>query len=431
MLNRIKIDIERGMGWLTLAGGGLILLFWTVYFAGAMDLGQHDPVLAGFESAFPIADALFCILLIAAGVALLRRRPAGPYFLVAAGAVSVYLGLLDVTFYGARGAYSPLTAEGLFQLFLSAVCLGAGGLAFWASWRLWPGSRPASARTPASNAGRVIIVTGSANGIGAATAERLAREGAVLVLADINEPALENQRRRLAAAGHRITAIATDVSDPDAVDELIEGALLAFGRVDALVNCAGVLVPGATDAVSQAALRRQVETNLLGTIHTTRAVLPHFRRHRAGHLVHVASLGGIVPLPGEATYAATKFAIRGFCQSLSLELRETPIRVSVVSPDSTDTAQYRRETLGRGSSLSFTSAALSADEVARAISRVLLKPRREVTVPALRGRLAMIAGFAPGLLAAAYPWLDRQGRRRREQLRAALQSSRLANAEAS
>ena len=86
MLNRTKIDIERGMGWLTLAGGGLILLFWTVYFAGAMELGQHDPVISGFESAFPIADALFCALLIAAGITLLKRRPAGPYFLVAGGA---------------------------------------------------------------------------------------------------------------------------------------------------------------------------------------------------------------------------------------------------------------------------------------------------------------------------------------------------------
>jgi NADP-dependent 3-hydroxy acid dehydrogenase YdfG len=266
----------------------------------------------------------------------------------------------------------------------------------------------------------VIIVTGSGSGIGAATVERLAGEGARLVLADINEPALEAQRRRLAADGHRIVAIATDVSDANAVEALVEGALLAFGRVDALVNCAGVLVPGAADRLSEEALRRQVETNLLGTIHTTRALLPYFRRRRAGHLVHVASLGGIVPLPGEATYAATKFAVRGFCHSLALELRDTPIRVSLVTPDSTDTAQLRLEALGRGSSLSFTGEPLSPDQVARAIAKVLVKPRLEVTVPALRGRLTMLLAAAPGLLAALYPLLDRTGRRRRDRFRANL-----------
>ncbi len=403
------------MGWLALVGGTLVVLFWSLYFMGAMDLDQDDPVVRGFESAFPYADAIFCLVLFASGYALLTDRRSGPFFLVISGAIALYLGALDMTFYGVRGTYYPVTAEGLFQLFLNLLCVGAGGLALWCGWKLWNGEGEPWA---ADVRERVVVIVGSAGGIGAATARRLAGEGAKLVLADINETSLEAQRVELAAAGHRVVAIPVDVADPDSVDELVAGALMAFGRVDALVNCAGVVRPGPLASISIGSLKRQVDINLLGTIHTTRALLAYFRQQRRGHFVHVASLGGIVPMPGEATYSATKFAVRGFCQSLALELRGTPLRVSVVCPDSVDTPQLRAEADRDGSLLSFTSEPLDADDVAAAILGTLRKPRTEVMVPRGRGWLARLAGFAPALLTLCYPVLARLGRRNRERWRA-------------
>ncbi|UCF18628.1 MAG: SDR family oxidoreductase [Gemmatimonadota bacterium] len=418
MSRELRIDARRAMGWATLVGGVCVLLFWAAYLSSAADLGQQHQIVGAFESAFPIADALFCLTLFSASYCLLGRRPAGPYFLVAAGAMSLYLGVLDTTFYGIQGLYFPLDGSAALELFVNTFCIGGGAFALWFGWKFRTSdTAPACDGVPRSVRDRVVVVTGSDSGIGAATARRLVDEGATVVLADIDEHALERRRRELAAAGGRVVSIPADVSDPDSVSDLMEGALRACGRIDALVNCAGVIHPGATETASLSSVRRQVETNLLGTINTTQALLPYFRRRRGGHLIHLASLGGIVPLPGEATYAATKFAVRGFCLSLALELRDTPIRVSVVNPDSVETAQLQAEALHQGSSLSFMGAPLAAADVADAIVRTMRRPRLEVSIPRLTGGLVRVVGLMPRVLAWLYPLLDRHGRRRREDYR--------------
>lgn len=421
MFSIANTNERRAMAWATLIGGALLSLYWVAFVTGALDMGQDDPVIRAFESAFPVADALFCGVLFAASRALFVGRPSASFLLAWAGAISLYLGLLDLTFYAGRGHYSELSAVPALELALNLTCVVGGAAALLAAWRLRV-SRGRDSRPVRRVAGRVVLVTGAASGIGAATAKRLAEAGASLALADIRAETVERLRERLTRQGATAIAFPVDVACYDSVVDLVEAVLMAFGRLDALVNCAGVLHPGAPDQVPVDSLRQQVETNLLGTIHTTRALLPHFRRRRDGHLLHVASLGGIVPLPGEAAYSATKFAVRGFCHSLALELRGTPIRVSVVNPDSTDTPQLRLEAQHDGSSLSFTSRPLAADDVARAIVRTLECPRVEVSVPALRGSLARLGAATPALLTLLYPVLDRRGRRGRARFRSRIRA---------
>jgi short-subunit dehydrogenase len=153
--------------------------------------------------------------------------------------------------------------------------------------------------------------------------------------------------------------------------------------------------------------------NLLGTIYIARVFLPHFRSRGHGHLIMMASMGAIAPMPNEAIYCATKFGVRGFGLALALELRDTPIHVTVMCPDSVRTPQLRRQALEDGSSLAFASRLLTADAVARAIRRAMLHPRREVLVPAFRGVLIRLLNLFPAGLSAALPVLDRLGRRRR------------------
>jgi len=262
--------------------------------------------------------------------------------------------------------------------------------------------------------GKVVVVTGSASGIGAETARHAAQQGADLVLADINEEGLNRRLADLAPVSSRAVAVQTDVRLLGSWRNLLKGSVQAFRKVDVLVNCAGVTLPGPADELSEEEVRRQVEVNLLGTVYGTQVFLAHFRRQGSGHLIHVASLGGIVPMPGEAVYCATKFAVRGFCLALALELRGTPIKVSVVCPDSVETPQLRQEALQGGSSLSFVGALLQPSDVARAIVRTMLRPKREVLVPRTGGFLSKVMSFSPEVMALLYPVLNRIGGRRRE-----------------
>ncbi len=267
--------------------------------------------------------------------------------------------------------------------------------------------------------GRVVVVTGAAGGIGAALARRLADAGARLVLADRTAGPLAELRQDLERRTTVVTAGA-DLRSAEAARALAAQARAAWGRVDAVVHCAAVVHPGAFAAMTDAALRCQIESNIWGPVHVARAFIPVFERQGAGHLVLFASLGGSVPMPGEAAYCMTKWAVRGLAFSLALELRGAGIAVSVISPDSTRTAMLDVEARDDGAALSFSNPPLEPDTVARAVVRTLLAPRLEVTVPGPRGSAIRLLGAFPGLFAPLLPLFDRTGRRRRARYRATL-----------
>jgi len=120
----------------TLTGGTCVFAFWVMYFTSSAALGHGNPAVHAFESAFLVADAVFAILLLGTGISLLRRRPAGPFLLVAAAAMSIYLALLDLTFYSRQGLYA---ADGgsLLELIVNGLCLGGGLLGLRCGWTLW------------------------------------------------------------------------------------------------------------------------------------------------------------------------------------------------------------------------------------------------------------------------------------------------------
>ncbi len=238
-----------------------------------------------------------------------------------------------------------------------------------------------------------VVVVGAAGGIGAAIARRLARDGARLLLADIGD---------------------VDVADWDSVVALARRAQNELGPVDAVINCAGILSPGRLDSLAPDDLRREVEVNLIGTILLTRAFLPAFRARSRGHFIHLASLGGTVPMPRGAVYTATKFGVRGFCLAMDLELRGSGVRVTALSPDSVATPMLAAEAAGGGSPLSFAGVALHPDDIAAAVARALRRPLPEVMVPAGRGWLARLANLSPRVMAAVYTRLDRHGERGRQ-----------------
>ncbi len=256
---------------------------------------------------------------------------------------------------------------------------------------------------------RVIVVLGGAKGIGAATAQLALQAGARVAVADRGVPAAGTFPR---IGGPMVRRV--DVTDAAALAEFRDEVAARHGRIDAVVNCAAVIEPGPVAALSWEAIRRQFEVNALGTALVSTAFLPLFREQESGHLLFVSSLGGITPLPHSAPYSATKFAVRGWGLALAQEVKADGIDVTVVCPDSTDTAQLITEARGGGAPLSFTSAPMPPERVARAILRAIRRPTREVCVPWYRGWMCKLAGAFPLVFRLAYPLLRAVGVRARE-----------------
>jgi NAD(P)-dependent dehydrogenase (short-subunit alcohol dehydrogenase family) len=176
---------------------------------------------------------------------------------------------------------------------------------------------------------RVWFITGASRGLGRALTEEVLDSGErVLATARRTDKIRDLPRRHPGQAA----ATTLDVTDPAQIRDAVDRGLDEFGRMDVLVNNAGYGLLGALEELSDEELRSQFETNLFGLVNVTRAVLPHFRAQRSGHIVQISSLSGVVPNPGESAYAATKFALEGMSESLAQELAHLGIRVTIVEP---------------------------------------------------------------------------------------------------
>lgn len=195
--------------------------------------------------------------------------------------------------------------------------------------------------------GKVALITGSARGIGYAIAEQLGRRGATVVLSDVLDETLEEAAERLADQGIDVFAARTDVTDPQACEELVDRILGEAGRLDVLVNNAGISIVANFEDCEPAACKRLMDVNVMGSIYMTHAALGGLKRSR-GHLVFVSSVSGIRAIPTGSIYSASKAALRSLAESLRLELKPYGIHVGVVSPGFTPTEASKTVLRGDG-----------------------------------------------------------------------------------
>src|SRR3954471_16802119 len=219
-------------------------------------------------------------------------------------------------------------------------------------------------------AGRVVAITGAARGIGRATAEALAREGAQVAIGDLDAEAAQRTGQELGCAAHEL-----DVTDPDSFERFLDWVDNELGPLDVLVNNAGILHLGPFLEEDEAATRRQVDVNLLGVIHGTRLGVRRLRERGGGHLVNVASSAGKVTPPGIATYTATKHAVVGLTEAVRLEQRGSGIDFSIVMP-----GVVRTEMIA-GYAKSPVVSEITPEDVAQEIVEALRTGRVDVWVP--------------------------------------------------
>ena len=248
----------------------------------------------------------------------------------------------------------------------------------------------------------VVIITGASKGIGAELARQLAAKGARLVLAARNEKELEAVADACRKAGASVVTVKADVSVERDCQAIVAGALIAFGRIDTLVNNAGVSMWARFEDIEDVSvLERIMRVNYMGAVYCTRHALPHLRESR-GRIVGISSLAGRTGVPTRTGYAASKHAMTGFFDSLRIELAGSGVTVTMIYPGFVSTGIRENATGPDGKPIRVSPVregeVMSVEDCARRIVRAIGRRERDVVMTA-RGRMGLwLKLFAPGLV---------------------------------
>ena len=242
------------------------------------------------------------------------------------------------------------------------------------------------AQAPRSLAGKVVFITGAARGIGRATAAALVAEGARVAIGDLDEDLAKRTAKEL---GGDVFAIRLDVTDHAGFTAVLDEVEREVGPLDVLINNAGVMPIGNFEDDSFESAYRQFSVNVFAVMHGTREAIKRMKPRGRGHIVNLASMAGVVPTPGAATYCSSKHAVVGLCESLYWELRGTGIDLSYVLPSLVKTE------LAAGVKNTRASNAIEPEVVAKEIVGALKKPRLAVFAPRSMGKITKVTGLIP------------------------------------
>jgi len=246
--------------------------------------------------------------------------------------------------------------------------------------------------------GKVALITGSSRGIGLATARELAGRGARVVLNARSRDRLEQAQENLAKEGMEVMAIPADVSDPDACRNMISRVVDAHGRLDILINNAGISMRTNLEELDHETCKQMVDVNLMGCIYPTLYAIEQIKRNQ-GSLVFISSIAALLGLPTASLYCATKRALTGLAGSLRCELGQHGVHVGVVYVGFTENHPEKQVVGAGGSRISPDRPAhMTWQEVAREVAGLIQKRKRQATLSPV-GKLARaIAWLSPGLV---------------------------------
>jgi short-subunit dehydrogenase len=246
---------------------------------------------------------------------------------------------------------------------------------------------------------KVVLITGGSRGLGLAVAREFASRGCHLILCARNREELQRAKNDLSNFPRKVLTISCDVTNPAQVAGCIQEGLAEFGRIDVLVNNAGVISVGPLHTMAPEDFEQAMDVMFWGTVHTTLSLLPHLRERRSGQIVNITSIGGKVSVPHLLPYSCAKFAATAFSEGLSAELRGTGIKVLTIAPGLMRTGSFvnayfkgaeEGEAAWFGAASSFPGVSMSAKRAARQIAAAVERGRTEciLSTPA-----RLLAGF--------------------------------------
>jgi NADP-dependent 3-hydroxy acid dehydrogenase YdfG len=222
-----------------------------------------------------------------------------------------------------------------------------------------------------------IVVTGASSGLGVATARYLADRGATVVLGARRADRLQAAVDDITRAGGTASARVTDVTDAVQVQALVDHAVAQHGRIDVILNNAGIMPHSPLERRKLADWDRTIDVNLRGVLYGIAAALPHMQRQQSGHIINVSSVAGHKVRPGSAVYAATKTAVRVISEGLRQEVKPWNLRVTVISPGAVATelpSSITEADVAAGISQFYAQYAIAADSFARAVAFAIGQP---------------------------------------------------------
>jgi NAD(P)-dependent dehydrogenase (short-subunit alcohol dehydrogenase family) len=265
---------------------------------------------------------------------------------------------------------------------------------------------------------KVAIVTGGASGLGRALCEELARQGARVVVADIDAAGAERTAAALGAAGGRAEAERVDVASEEAVFRLVASVAARHGSLDYMFNNAGIAVGGEAHDLTTAHWKKALDVNLWGTVFGTSAAYAVMRRQGHGHIVNTASVGGLVPMPLALPYAASKHAIVGLSTTLRIEAKDSGIKVSVLCPAFIETRILENATFASGTKDDFRAAVrlpfMEAGRAARLALKGVARNRAVVVLPFYGRLMWWLHRLQPALLTPGFLVILRGYRKNRK-----------------
>jgi NADP-dependent 3-hydroxy acid dehydrogenase YdfG len=225
--------------------------------------------------------------------------------------------------------------------------------------------------------GQVIVITGASSGLGEAAARLLSSRGAIIAMGARRRERIEALAAEFAGRGGAALAMETDVASADQVKALVDTAVERFGRIDVMINNAGLMPNSPLERLLVADWERMIDVNIKGVLYGIAAALPHFQRQKSGHFVNVASVAGHKVRPGSAVYSATKTAVRVISEGLRQEVKPWNIRTTIISPGAVQSElpdSITDETTRQSAQQMYARHAIGSDAFARAVAYALSEP---------------------------------------------------------
>lgn len=225
--------------------------------------------------------------------------------------------------------------------------------------------------------GKVVVITGASSGLGEATARLLSAQGASVVLGARRIDRLRVLADELSRRGGKALAVPTDVVQCDQVKRLVDAAVQTYGRIDVMINNAGLMPQALLERLKIDEWNRMIDVNIKGVLYGIAAALPHMQQQKAGHFINVSSVAGHRVGPGFAVYAATKYAVRALSEGLRQEVKPYNIRTTVISPGAVATELPNTVTDPQAAERIrkfYAEVAIPAESFARAVAFAMSQP---------------------------------------------------------